>query len=66
MLTLGAGKTTLMAEESDILTAAGVVHATIVAHLPEEHAPDIAYRNLDSFGQDVMKRGVEGKAVIGP
>jgi shikimate kinase len=62
--TMGAGKTTVMAEASDILAAAEVVHAAIdldvlaVAHLPEEHAPDIAYRNLASVWSNYEDAGV--------
>jgi adenylylsulfate kinase-like enzyme len=49
---MGAGKTTILAEASDLLTGAGIVHAAIdldtlgMGHLPEEGWSDLPYRNL--------------------
>jgi predicted kinase len=49
---MGSGKTTILAEASDLLTAAGVVHAAIdletfgMGHLAETAWPDLPYRNL--------------------
>ena len=49
---MGAGKTTILAEASDLLTGAGIVHAAIdldtlgMGHVPEEGWSDLPYRNL--------------------
>jgi hypothetical protein len=64
--TMGAGKTTMMTEASDILTANGRVHAAIdldalgVAWLPDG-APtaDIATRNLMAVWPNFAERGID-------
>jgi adenylylsulfate kinase len=63
--TMGAGKTTVMAEASDLLTAADIMHAAIdldglgLACLPEELMANIAYRNLASVWSNYRATGVE-------
>jgi predicted kinase len=63
--TMGAGKSTAMAEASDLLTAAGIVHAAIdvdalaVGHLPYESARDIAYENLRLLSDNFVRAGVD-------
>lgn len=61
---MGAGKTTVMAEASDILTAADIAHAAIdmdalgVAHVPAAASFDLAYRNLASVWANYAAAGV--------
>jgi hypothetical protein len=61
---MGSGKTTVMAEASDILTAADVAHAAIdldalgVAHVPGGASFDLAYRNLASVWANYAFAGV--------
>jgi hypothetical protein len=60
----GSGKTTVMAEASDILAAAGIVHAAIdmdvlgIAHVPSAGALDLACRNLASVWANYAASGV--------
>jgi predicted kinase len=60
---MGAGKTTVMAEASDLLAAAGVNHAAIdldglgIGHVPEGAWPDLAYRNLASVWENFTRAG---------
>ena len=60
---MGAGKTTVMAEASDLLAAAGVNHAAIdldglgIGHIPEGAWPDLAYRNLASVWENFARAG---------
>jgi hypothetical protein len=60
---MGAGKTTVMAEASDLLAAAGVIHAAIdldalgISHVPEGAWPDLAYGNLASVWQNYARAG---------
>jgi len=61
---MGSGKTTVMAEASDILSAGGVVHAAVdldalgVAHLPDGPFGDLKYRNLRSVWENCAAAGV--------
>ena len=62
---MGAGKTTVMAEASDILTAHGVVHACLdldqlsLAHAGEaKTADDLVYDNLRSLWHNFAATGV--------
>jgi hypothetical protein len=61
---MGSGKTTVMAEASDILTAADIAHAAIdmdalgVAHVPDGASFDLAYRNLASVWGNYAAAGV--------
>jgi dephospho-CoA kinase len=62
---MGAGKTTVLAEASDLLTKHGVAHAAIdfdalgVSHLPESALPrDLAYANLESVWTNYAAAGV--------
>jgi predicted kinase len=60
---MGSGKTTLMAEASDLLAAAGVNHAAVdldalgIGHVPEGAWPDLAYRNLASVWENFALAG---------
>jgi predicted kinase len=62
--TMGSGKTTVLGEASDILTARGIVHAAIdldglaVAYAPETALTDVAYRNLSSVWQNYAATGI--------
>jgi cytidylate kinase len=62
--TMGSGKTTVLAEASDILTSAGVVHAAIdmdalgMAHLSHHNAHDLTFRNLASIWSNYRAAGV--------
>jgi adenylylsulfate kinase len=62
--TMGAGKTTVMAEAADLLTVAGVINAAIdfdalgIAHLTQEPSRDLAYRNLASVWSNYRTAGV--------
>jgi adenylylsulfate kinase len=63
--TMGAGKTTLMAEASDLLTAQGIMHAAIdldalaLACLPQKWMADIAYRNLAAVWSNYRAAGAK-------
>lgn len=60
---MGSGKTTVLAEASDLLAAEGVIHAAIdldtlgIGHLPEEAWLDVAYRNLASVWENYARAG---------
>ena len=60
---MGSGKTTVLAEASDLLTASGVVHAAIdldalgIAHLPQGVWNDLTYRNLASVWENYAAAG---------
>jgi hypothetical protein len=60
---MGSGKTTVMAEASDLLTASGVVHVAIdldalgVGHLPDDGWNDLTYRNLASVWENYAAAG---------
>jgi hypothetical protein len=63
--TMGAGKTTVLAEASDILTLRQIAHAAIdldalgLAHLPSNAGNDVVmYRNLQSVCMNYASRGV--------
>ena len=63
--TMGAGKTTVLAEASDILALRHVVHAAIdldalgLAHLPSAAMNDcVMYRNLESVYKNYVSLGV--------
>lgn len=78
--TMGAGKSTVMAEASDILGEQGIVHAAIdmdalgVAHLGSAARNDeLMYRNLESvyrncvdvgIGRFLLARAVEDRATL--
>jgi len=62
---MGAGKSSVLAEASDILTLRHIVHAAIdldafgLAHLPSADATDaVMYRNLQSVCQNYAALGV--------
>ena len=61
---MGSGKTTVLAEASDLLAASGVVHAAIdldalgIAHLPGEARRALIYRNLASVWGNYAAAGV--------
>jgi hypothetical protein len=61
---MGAGKTTVMAEASDLLAAAGISHAAIdmdtlgIMHLPTPAAFDLACRNLASVWANYAAAGL--------
>jgi adenylylsulfate kinase len=62
---MGAGKTTVMAEASDVLAHSGRVHAAVdldtlgIAHLPERASiADVTYANLRSVGANYAAAGV--------
>lgn len=62
---MGAGKTSVLAEASDILALRGIVHAAIdldalsLAHLPSAAATDgVMYRNLQSVCENYAALGV--------
>jgi predicted ABC-type ATPase len=63
--TMGAGKTTVLYEASDLLTERGVVHAAIdvdalgVAHLSNHPTGAVAYENLRSVCANYAAAGVE-------
>jgi hypothetical protein len=62
--TMGSGKTTVLAEASDILSSKGVVHAAIdldtlgIAHLPSGVRDDVILRNLISLCANYRAAGV--------
>jgi ribose 1,5-bisphosphokinase PhnN len=61
---MGSGKTTVLAEASDLLAARGVVHAAVdldalgIAHLPAEVWNDLMHRNLASIWENYAAAGV--------
>jgi hypothetical protein len=69
--TMGSGKTTVLGEASDILTARGVTHAAIdldalgIAHVPERPSIDFAYRNLSSVWTNYAGVGIRRLLLAG-
>jgi hypothetical protein len=69
--TMGSGKTTVLAEASDILTARGVMHAAIdldalgVAYAPDTALIDLAYRNLSSVWKNYAALGTPRLSLAG-
>jgi len=64
--TMGAGKTTVLGEASDILALRGITHAAIdldalgLAHLPSTTGNDgVMYRNLQSICKNYASVGVK-------
>ena len=64
--TMGAGKTSVLGEASDILALRGIAHAAIdldalgLAHLPSAASGDgVMYRNLQSFCENYSSVGVK-------
>jgi predicted kinase len=61
---MGAGKTTVLGEASDLLVAAAIAHAAIdldgvaAAGLSDEAATDLVYRNLRSLYANVVDAGL--------
>lgn len=61
--TMGSGKTTMLGEGSDLLTARGMAHAAVdldtlgMGHLPEGAWPDLPYRNLGSVWRNYAAAG---------
>jgi adenylylsulfate kinase len=61
---MGAGKTTVMAEASDLLTASDIVHAAIdldalgIRHAPDATAHHIEYRNLVAVWRNYADAGI--------
>jgi hypothetical protein len=61
--TMGSGKTTMLGEASDLLTARGIEHACVdfdtlgMGHLPEPTWADLPYRNLASVWQNYAAAG---------
>ena len=61
---MGSGKTTVMAEASDLLSAAGIVHAAIdldalgVGYLPKNTWSDLTYRSLASVWVNYLAVGI--------
>src|ERR1700674_5338828 len=65
--TMGAGKTTVLGEASDILALGHIIHAAIdldalgLAHLPSAASNDgVMYRNLQSVCKNYASHGVKG------
>jgi hypothetical protein len=58
---MGAGKTTILAEASDLLTGAGIVHAAIdldtLGDMPDESWSDLPYRNLSCVWENCAAAG---------
>ena len=61
---MGAGKTTVLGEASDLLTARGIVHAVIdldglaAAGLPDHLCSDLTYANLAAVWSNFRQAGV--------
>ncbi len=61
---MGSGKTTVLAEISDVLAARGVVHAAIdpdflgMGYLPAEASRDLAFRNLSAVWSNYAAAGI--------
>ena len=68
---MGAGKTTMMAEASDLLIARGMVHAAVdldalaIGHLPGASLDEMAYVNLAAVWQNFSAAGVSALLVAG-
>jgi thymidylate kinase len=69
---MGAGKTTVLAEASDILAQRAITHAAIdldalgLAHLPSEaRNDDVMHRNLQFVCKNYASRGVERLLLAG-
>jgi len=78
--TMGAGKTSVLAEASDILALRDITHAAVdldalgLAHLPSTASNnDVMYRNLQSFCKNyaslgvrrlLLARAIEGRAEL--
>ena len=66
---MGAGKTTILGEVSDLLSAAGIVHAAIdldalgIGLLPDGGPTDLVYRNLHAVWNNYSSAGV-GRLVL--
>lgn len=62
---MGAGKSTVMAEASDLLAASGVVHAAVdldglaIAHLSGGSTRDLTYRNLSAVWHNFASAGID-------
>jgi hypothetical protein len=62
--TMGAGKTSVLGESSDILALRGIAHAAInldtlgLAHIPSQHSDGVMYRNLQSVCENYSSLGV--------
>ena len=62
--TMGAGKTTILSEASDILSSAGVIHAAIdldtlgICHMPDGLARELMFRNLASVWSNYCAAGL--------
>ena len=60
---MGSGKTTVMAEASDLLASVGIPHVAIdldalgVGHLPDDGWNDLTYRNLASVWNNCAAAG---------
>jgi hypothetical protein len=63
--TMGAGKTSVLGEASDILALRGIAHAAIdldalgLAHLPSAASDGVMYRNLQSVCENYSSLGVK-------
>ena len=61
--TMGSGKTTMLGEASDLLTARGMAHAAVdvdtlgMGHLAETAWADLSYRNLASVWRNYAASG---------
>jgi hypothetical protein len=61
---MGSGKTTVLGEASDILTARGIVHAAIdvdclgLGHFPDGDPDDLTLRNLAAVWDNCARAGV--------
>ncbi len=62
---MGSGKTTVMAEASDILMTRDMMHAAIdldalsIAHVPGTELTDLVYRNLSSVWTNYAALGID-------
>jgi hypothetical protein len=62
--TMGTGKTTVLLEASDILSAAGIIHAAIdldmlgTSYLPDVSADELMFRNLASVWSNYQAAGI--------
>jgi hypothetical protein len=62
---MGAGKTTVMGEASDLLSDRGMVHAAFdldalgVVLLPEPRSQELHYRNLNAIYNNCTEAGIE-------
>jgi predicted kinase len=68
---MGAGKTTVLGEASDILTALNIPHAAIdldllgLAHLPPGAPDDLTFRNLEAVWRNYLGTGVRRLLIAG-